>query len=74
MRKDKNSKLPIWNSQDARAKFSEMVHQAESQNQLITNRNRTIAVVIAKRRYDQVDEILSNKSLLFCIAIFSLVQ
>ena len=46
--------LPTWKSQDAKAEFSRLVRESSNQDQLITNREEPVAVVISKKRYDEL--------------------
>lgn len=48
--------LPTWKSQDAKAEFSRLVRECSNQDQLITNREEPVAVVVSKRRYDELTE------------------
>jgi prevent-host-death family protein len=48
------SYLPTWKSQDAKARFPELVREAKYQDQLITNRKEPVAVLVSKKRYDDL--------------------
>lgn len=47
-------KLPTWKSQDAKASFSRLVKESRLQDQLITNREEPVAIVVSKKRYDEL--------------------
>jgi antitoxin Phd len=47
--------LPIWQTQEAKANFSQLVKAVlEQGDQFITYRGELIAVVISKERYDEL--------------------
>ena len=46
--------LPTWKSQNAKAEFSRLVRESSNQDQLITNREEPVAVVVSKKRYDEL--------------------
>jgi len=43
--------MGIWQLQEAKAKFSEVVRMAESKPQVVTMRGRPAAVIISQREY-----------------------
>ena len=51
---DENEGLPRWASQDAKAKLPDLVRKASRQDQLITKRDEPVAVVVSKKRYDEL--------------------
>ena len=43
--------MSIWQLQEAKAKFSEVVRMAESEPQIVTMRGRPAVVIISQREY-----------------------
>lgn len=43
-----------WQIQDAKAKFSKLISSLEKGDQFITYRGEPVAVVISKKRYDEL--------------------
>lgn len=54
--KEEYHPLPVWRSQDAKAEFSRLVRESNNQDQFITNGEQAVAVVISKRRYDELTQ------------------
>ncbi len=46
--------LPLWKTQDAKAEFARLVREAAKQDQVITNRDEEVVVVMSKKRYDKL--------------------
>jgi prevent-host-death family protein len=45
----------VWSTQDAKAQFSELIRKTlESGDQIITRHGEEVAVIIPKKRYDQM--------------------
>jgi prevent-host-death family protein len=43
----------VWKIAEAKKKFSEMVHRAHKEPQIIFNRNRVVAVVVDPEEYEE---------------------
>ncbi len=46
--------LQKWQIQDAKAKFSQLINSLENGDQFITYRGDLVAVVVSKKRYDEL--------------------
>lgn len=46
--------LQKWQIQDAKAKFSQLINSLEKGDQFITYRGDLVAVVVSKKRYDEL--------------------
>lgn len=51
---EESGEIPTWKSQDAKAEFARLVRASEREDQLITNRDEPVAVLVSKKRYDEL--------------------
>ncbi len=50
----RRSKDRLWQIQEAKAQFSQLIKNAEKEDQIVTQRGEPVAVVISKKRYDKL--------------------